>query len=89
MNKKMRKSLSEAQDLLEKAYDLLEEAKSIIEDVACEERDKFDYATEGLQATERFQQIEENAETMDNFVSEIEDAMDTIYSLQGNETFYL
>ena len=85
----MRKRISETQDLLQKAYDVLEEAKAIIEDVACEERDKFDDATEGLQATDRFQQIEENAEALDNFVSEIEDAMDTIYSLQGNETFYL
>lgn len=89
MNKDMRKRLSEAQDLLQKAYDILDEAKSIVEEVSGDERDKYDNATEGLQATYRFMQLEENSDTMDDFVSEIEDAMSTIEDLQFNETFDL
>lgn len=89
MNKEMRKRLVEAQDLLQKAYDLLDEAKSIVEEVSGDERDKYDNASEGLQATDRFMQLEENADTMDDFVSEIEEAMDTIDDLQNNETFDL
>lgn len=81
MNKELRKRLSEAQEMLEKAYVLVSDAQGIIEEVKDEEQEKFDNATEGQQAMEKFQAMEENAsileelyDTLDSIMGEIEDA---------------
>ena len=89
MNKQMRKELQEAQAKIQSALDLLYEAQGIIENASTEERDKFDNASEGLQATERFQQMEENADTMDELVSNLEDVVSNLEDYANDDTFDL
>lgn len=89
MNKYSRKQLQDANEMLDKALSLLQDARDIIEDVSGEERDKFDNATEGLQATERFQAMEENADTMDELVDTIDGIIGEIEDAMSDETFEL
>lgn len=73
MNKNDKKELQEA-------IELLDNAKTIIERIRDSEQEKFENLNEGLQQTERGQQFEENASTLDDIVSEVESAMDNLYN---------
>lgn len=82
MNKAQRSTLQKAIDQIvpfceEDALDGTDETKakieaalsnleSVVNDLAIEERDKFDYMPEGLQASETGQKIEEAADTLEN-----------------------
>lgn len=71
MNKQRRASLKEA-------VELLEQAKSIIECVAEEEREAFDNLPEGIQYSERGEQMEEYADTLDEFYESIGDGIESL-----------
>lgn len=71
MNKQRRASLKEAVELLERA-------KSIIECVAEEEREAFDNLPEGIQYSERGEQMEEYADTLDEFYESIGDGIESL-----------
>lgn len=75
MNKNDRKQLA-------KALDLLEEAKSIIENIKDEEATKFDNLSEGLQASEKGQKFEADADTLDAAVTSIDEAIDGIQGIE-------
>lgn len=60
---------------LDRASKLLDEARSIIETISEEEQEKFDNLTEGLQAAERGQRMEEVASTLAEQVEAIGDVM--------------
>lgn len=62
---------------LQRAYDLLDEAKLIVIDVANEEQEAFDNLPEGLQASDRGSQMEDNAYNL----GEAEDAIDSAMEL--------
>lgn len=66
---------------LQKAVDLINEANSIIETIRDEEQEKFDNLSEGLQASERGQAFEENADNLDSVFSDLENAIDSINDL--------
>lgn len=82
MNKTQRSTLQKAVDQItpfceEDALDGTDETKanieaalsnleSVVNDLASEERDKFDNMSEGLQASETGQRIEEAADTLEN-----------------------
>lgn len=75
MNKARRKEL-------EKAIELLNQAKEIVENCQVEEQECYDNLNEGLQATEKGQQYETNADNLqcavdefDTLIEYIEEAM--------------
>jgi hypothetical protein len=63
MNKKDRVKLT-------KATTLIEQAKGIIEEIAEGEQEKFDNLTEGLQAAEGGQKMEQAASDLDRLITE-------------------
>lgn len=67
---------------LEKAVLLIEEARDIIESCEAEERECYDNLSEGLQASERGQKYEENADTLADVVAELENQTDNIRQAQ-------
>lgn len=71
MNRIRRKHLTEA-------YELLEQARCIIEACRDEEQDAFDNLPEGIQASTRGEDMEENVAQMDDAISSIEEAMDIV-----------
>lgn len=62
---------------IDKALTLLAEARDIISDVAGEEREGFDNLSEGFQASERGQR-------MDEVASELEDKVDSIQTIEDD-----
>lgn len=78
MNKDQRKELQLAKKLIEEANEKLETAKGIIEIVAEEEQEKFDNLNEGMQAMERNQKLEDNADTLQSAVEQVDDAMNCL-----------
>lgn len=62
---------------LQKALDLLGEAKGIIEQCRDEEQDAFDNLPEGLQSSERGEQMEE-------YISIMEEACDNLEDVESN-----
>ena len=74
MNKERRKKLS---DIVSE----LESLKERLEEIQGEEQDCFDAGTEGLQATERYQQIEENASDLESAVSDLDDVISNIQEI--------
>lgn len=67
---------------LERASKLLDEARSIIEAVGEEEQEKFDNLTEGLQAAERGQRMEEVAEVLAEQVEAIGEVLTALEEAQ-------
>lgn len=72
MNKERRKAINEAIDLLEGIQNDFDRAKALIADVAAEEQDGFDNLSEGLQAAERGQRMEEVAGWLQEVADELE-----------------
>lgn len=77
-------------DLQKLVLDRIAEAKGILEDVwndlefiKDEEQEKFDNLSEGLQASEMGQRLEESASSLDNAYSELESAMDGLDQAVG------
>lgn len=68
----------EKRNRLKTAITKLEEAKDIIEEVRIDEEFDFDNLTEGLQATERGQIMEECIDYMDSAIDNIGDAIDNV-----------
>ena len=89
MNKWSRTTLAEAKQKIEEAQALLEEAKERLEWVREDELEKFSNASEGLQATEKFQKMEDAASELDDLVSDIEDSISTLDDVSGNDVFDL
>lgn len=71
MNKLRRKQLQEAIELLEKAKEIIELAKD-------EEQECFDNMPEGIQYSEKGEQIETNASDLDDVFNELESQIDSI-----------
>lgn len=77
MNKGQRKVLDEV-------YKALEEAQQVCSDMACEERDKFDNLSEGLQQSERGELLEQAAdalETAEQSLGDVLSSLDEVMSL--------
>ena len=68
---------------LARAYAMIDKAKSIIEAVADGELEKFENLSEGLQASERGQRMEEVASELQNVCDTIDDVLATIEGAQG------
>jgi len=73
MNNKKRKDLSAAVDLIKQA--LIQ-----IEEIQIEEQDGFDNLPEGLQESEKGEQMERHAETIQDVFDEIEQQIDILES---------
>ena len=69
MNKQRRKSLTEA-------YDKLAEVQEAIEFLRDEEQDAFDNLPEGIQESERGEQMQGYIDSMDSALSSLEEAAD-------------
>jgi len=67
MNKQDRKEL-------ERALGLIDEATAIVENIREAEQEKFDNMNEGLQQSEGGQKLEQNVSTLDDAISELEEA---------------
>lgn len=67
---------------LVKAATLIDEARSIIESVGEAEQEKFDNLSEGLQAAERGQRMEEVAGELIELVCALDDALSTLEQVQ-------
>lgn len=67
---------------LTKACALINEAKSIIEQIAEAEQEKFDNLSEGLQASERGQRMEEVAAELQDACGNLDDVLTTIEGCQ-------
>ena len=66
MNKQRRNELQKAINFLNHIKNDFENTIAIIESAASEEQECFDNLTEGLQATERGQRMQEVAQTLQN-----------------------
>lgn len=71
MNKKDRKEL-------EKALELLSQAQEIIDSIKVGEQEKFDNLSEGLQQTEKGQKFEETVSTLEDAWNGIDEAVGRI-----------
>lgn len=71
MNNPRRKELKRAWKLIEDAMALLEESKDAIEAVMEEEQESFDNLPDGIQCSERGEQMEE-------YISYLEEIMDCL-----------
>jgi DNA repair ATPase RecN len=71
MNKENRKKL-------EKAISLIDNAKEIVERIKDEEQDKFDNLSEGLQQSDKGEKFEDNVSTLDEVLSQLDEAIDGI-----------
>lgn len=69
MNKQRRKSLTEA-------YDKLAEVVESIEFLRDEEQESFDNLPEGIQESERGEQMQEYIDSMENALTSLEEAID-------------
>ena len=74
MNAKQRKQL-------ERYMSQLIDIAEAIREMANEEQEKYDNLTEGLQATERGQQYEDNAGTLESIADDVENATTDIDDL--------
>lgn len=63
---------AERRKLLDKAREYIGEAVSIIEGVQEEEEDAYYSLPEGIQSSERGEQIQENADTLSEILEELE-----------------
>ena len=61
--------------ILAKIYDNLSEIRDLLEEVQCKEQDAFDNLPEGIQESERGQEIEDNAYQLDEAVGYLADAL--------------
>lgn len=82
MNKQDRKELAAAIELLHQAETLVEEAMEKIADLASAEREKFDNMSEGLQASENGQRLEQAAEALES--ANEDDVLAIIQNVIGN-----
>ena len=96
MNNGQRKILSEQKEKIEEAYkyiakasEILNEVQDEINNVKCQEEEKIDNATEGLLATQKYQDIQSNIDTLDELESSISDVIDSIdvETLTDHEAF--
>lgn len=71
MNKQRRKELEEAVRLLEEAY-------STIEIIMEQEQEAFDNMPEGLQESERGEQMQENIDNLDSCLSDLENVKEQV-----------
>ena len=74
MNNIRRKALKEALDYIEKA-------RLIVEEIAVDEQDSFDNLPEGLQMSERGEQMELNASNLDEANDILGEVIDTIWEM--------
>ena len=65
---------------IQKALNLLAEAKDILEEVMNEEQEAFDNLPEGLQCSERGEQMEDNIYNLEEFIDFIGDT-DTLETM--------
>ena len=72
MNKQRRTDLAKAINLLQEIEAKWDEAKEIIEQAASEERDGFENLTDGLQASERGQRMDEAASALEEVHSDLD-----------------
>jgi hypothetical protein len=76
MNKNNRKQLAQA-------IQFIEDAKGIIENIKDDEQGKFDNLNEGLQASEKGQAFEENANDLEEVIGSLDEAIDKINEVDG------
>ena len=76
MNKDKRKRL-------DVAIDLLNQARGIVEEVSNEEQEGFDNLTDGLQASERGQQMEDAISNLNDAIDDIDQAISYIEEAQA------
>lgn len=67
MNKERRKRIAEAVKLIENAAGILEEVRE-------DELESYDNLPEGLQNSERGEQMRENIDTLEKFINNLEEA---------------
>lgn len=77
MNNKTRKKIG-------KIFDDISYLRCELDEIVEEERCKFDNLTEGLQASEMGQRMEESADELDDAISSIDDALSTLESLMDS-----
>lgn len=78
MNNQRRRELQEALNQMRVAIDTLVQARDIIESVQGQELEAYEMLPEGFQESERGQQMSENADTLENIASSINDQIDEI-----------
>lgn len=76
MNKKDRKQI-------EKARQMIQDAKEILEVIKDQELEKYDNLSEGLQQSERGQAFEAHANTLEEIVGNLETAADELNDIEN------
>lgn len=89
MNATGRKTLQEIVELIQQASALLEEAKDKASDLACEEDEKYENLSEGLQQSEMGCRLQEGVDTLNEFADAIEEVISQVDDLQFNEAVEL
>ena len=77
MNAQRRKEIA-------KAISLMEQVREILDATAEEERDAYDNLPEGIQYSERGDQMEEYADTLERVCAEISDYIDELQEVIDN-----
>lgn len=75
MNKEQKKKIEELKMRLQ---DISEELEKLADD----EQEKFDNLNEGMQAMERFQKLQENADCLSTAQEQVEDVINTLEELE-------
>ena len=78
MNAKRRRELRKAITLLNDAQANLESAKEIIADCQEEEQECYDCLPEGIQDSDRGEEIQENADALESIADEVESLYDSV-----------
>lgn len=63
---------------LKRALEMLDAAKTILEQVAEEEQEAYENLPEGIQDSERGEQIYDNADTLSGYMDDLDDMMSAI-----------
>ena len=63
---------------LKRALEMLDAAKTILEQVAEEEQEAYDNLPEGIQDSEKGEQIYDNADTLSGYMDDLDDMMSAI-----------
>ena len=83
MNKQRREALDKVHTKFMNIVDLLEQANNELEDIQSEEQDALDNMPESLWNSERYERMEEIANTLEEQTYEVANAIDAIENVLG------
>ena len=84
MNKQRRRALDDVHTAIMDAVDILEKAQAALEDIHDEEEEARDNMPESLWESEKYEQLDENVNAIEDAGFSLDDVKDTLDEILGN-----